>query len=621
MNCMRILLACLASSGVALAQTTSGTVPRPLLQLNRSNTPVGTIDWDAWKLSSPRQRNAADSTKGFAPTADVVHAIFPDLDKQIGFIPTLEYRKSVDGGRSFLPAVTLFQLQAQETWTGPQTYLTSENQLVFVVYQSDAHNTASDNEAVYVMASEDQGQTWKGPLLVSSSVTGANPTNTRGFDSEIKIALANGICHIVYEATPTGVTSPGEDLYYAAVTIQNGQLVVLHKERRINTVTAAGAYDVDGPDVAADRGIVAIVWSDDRAKTAATVSPNTVNNHFSVVSVNSGTTFSAETKHTKIDDNSSTGWDTRRCKVRVAVPNIYVFQEDSRNATDDNCYLSYSNDVGQTYKDVEVNKTPTGVDMDEMWMDVDNRRVVVAYRDDRNGANNALNNCFVVVSEQAGNDFATAQEVQVTSIDTHNIYGVEVRDRRIGISLETDPGESFWLAASDDGGKTFVTLEGTTSTPHGDVDSPFMTMTMDGDIAAIWIHDDRAGNSKNNVYTSGVKLPYLLDNTATNQGLALEKGLNQSGEVAFVMISQTGTQTPITFNQDGLSVYLTPDALWSLGATSFSFLFIAVVDAQGKASFPAIPNLKTVVGSNVWAAAVTISGGSFTNGTDAIRFQ
>ena len=87
------------------------------------------------------------------------------------------------------------------------------------------------------------------------------------------------------------------------------------------------------------------------------------------------------------------------------------------------------------------------------------------------------------------------------------------------------------------------------------------------------------------------------------------------------MISQTGTQTPITFDNMGLTVYLTPDALWQVGASSFAFLFAAVVDAQGNATFPAVPNLKTIIGRDVWAAAVTISGGKFTNGTDAIRFQ
>lgn len=614
-----LAIAILSTTCAASAQTSTEALPRPLTKINRSATPVGIIAWDAWKVSSPKQRVAGDSSKGLAPTADVVHAIYPDLDTQIGFIPTLEYRRSTDGGRSWQAAKTLYQLKAQESWSAPGTHVASENNLVFVVFQTDAHDVTTDSEAVYVMASEDQGQNWTAPLLVSPSVTGSSPTTKRNIDSESQIALSNGTCHIAFEASP--IAGGGEVLHYTSLRMVAGKLQIVEAEKRIDINNANKNVDVDFPAITAQRGIVVIAWSDDRVKTATTPSPNAVNNHFSVVSNDGGKTFATETKHTAIDDTSPTGWSTRRCKVAVSIPNIYVFQEDSRNGTADQIYLSYSANLGQSYKEVVASKSPPGIDLDGFNIAVENRRIVLAYRDDRNGTGNAVNNLFVVVSESAGADFATAKEVAVTAIDTHAIYGLELNRDVVAISIETSPGESFWLSCSDDGGKTFENRVGTTPQPHGDVDSPFMTMTRDNDVCAIWIHDGGQGNSKNDVYTSGIKLPYLKDDTANSKGLQLRKGRGNAGDFAFVMISQSGTQTPITFNNDGLSVYLTPDALWTLGASSFSFLFVAQIDAQGIANFPAVPNLKTLLNTDVWAAAVTIQNGVFRTGTDAIRFQ
>lgn len=609
----------LCSIGSLSAQTSNESLPRPLTKINRGFTPVGVIGWDAWKLSSPKQRLAADTGKGYAPTADVIHAIYPDLDKGIGFIPTLEYRKSVDGGRSWRAASTLYQLKAQENWSAEHTHLVSEGQTVFAIFQSDAHDVSTDSEAVYVMASEDQGQNWTKPFLVSPSVTGSSPTMKRDIDSESQVALAAGICHIIFEASP--VKGGGEVVHYAAVKLENGALKTVNAETRIDTANTTSNVDVDFPVIAASRGVVAIAWSDDRVKTTSTANPNYVNNHFSVVSNDGGKTFAKETKHTKIDDTNPTGWSTRSCKIAISIPNIYVFQEDSRNGTADQIYLSYSSNLGSSYQEVIASKSPTGVDLDGFWVATDGRRVVLAYRDDRNGTGNVTNNCFCVVSNTGGAGFATAKEVQVTGIDTHAIYGMEINQNVLALSLETSPGEAFWLAVSDDGGQSFEQRVGTTRTPHGDVDSPFMAMTRDNDVCAIWIHDNGQGNSKNNVYTSGMKLPYLKDLTKTNKGLELRRGRGNTGEVAFVMISSTGTNTAIRFNDTGLSVYLTPDQLWAAGAGSFAFLFVGVVDAQGVAKYPNVPNLKSLLNTDVWAAAVTIKNGSFTTGTDAIRFQ
>lgn len=121
------IAAAMLAAGSAAAQTTN------VRNVERNLRDIQTVDdnkakastFYSHKLASAKRRIAADSGKGLAATANVVHQTNSDFDAT-GFIAQLEYSRSSDGGRSFKDRKVIHKLTQGETWDGNQTHSASK---------------------------------------------------------------------------------------------------------------------------------------------------------------------------------------------------------------------------------------------------------------------------------------------------------------------------------------------------------------------------------------------------------------------------------------------------------------------------------------------------------------
>ena len=123
---------------------------------------------------------------------------------------------------------------------------------------------------------------------------------------------------------------------------------------------------------------------------------------------------------------------------------------------------------------------------------------------------------------------------------------------------------------------------------------------------------------------SGIRLPYLVDDTANSYGLTL-----RSADTAFhgnpvaVLINATGVGPAFTLDPTtGVCLDIRFDGITSFGLAIPGVLIAAPITPQGTLHFPAIPNLTALAGIPIGYQGVSFDLGrsrwAFT--TDPARF-
>lgn len=96
-----------------------------------------------------------------------------------GCVHDLWMRRSLDGGRTFLPTVVLCPSGQKHTWTNPVPVWDQETGRLFLFYSDNLGNCQTDN---YLMYSDDLGETWSPPRRINALLEqgGAPPFHLAG---------------------------------------------------------------------------------------------------------------------------------------------------------------------------------------------------------------------------------------------------------------------------------------------------------------------------------------------------------------------------------------------------------------------------------------------------------
>ncbi len=636
-----ILSTLVATAATAVAQNLplSSTLPRGETRLTDNYIDVNTHGWGTWRHAAPKQRLPA-GTSGTVPTAQVCYASYMDSDLQGNTL--LQFRRSINGGFTWLPAQTVHTLATGELLSAPETRLVAFEHEVYLVWASNAHNLINGAaQGVWACGSADQGQTWTAPALLSTGVL----TNLYDVD-EVNAAVSQlgsggaGFLNVVYEADYATPASGFEDIYHVQAQIVGNNLLITSPETRLNHAFPIASADVNFTDIVAQGPVIHVCFTQKRV---------TEYDYFSITSRGNGVDFGTAVEYQHTAFTTVLSWAApRRPHGAIDLPNVYTFMEHAINGQDD-VWMDWSTDLGVSFAvtGVAINTATLGSagDIDDFFVVAGGGRVAVAYVDDRlNGVNNNDNNQAIVsVSYNAGTDFqmGTHVEVPLSQRDPNPIYDIAMSGDLIAVLYETNCGgaEDFGVSLSADGGHTFTHYDVTSFGTCGirasncDVDDPRFAMTLNGDVVITWI-DDRnftgggLGNTSNHVWTTGIHYPELIDNTASNQGLRYQNDSPaQAGDLVLALLSGTGTAMPTALTPLGFSMNFTFD-FWTTATIGGGLalppgppnLNLELVTAQGDANFPSIPNVSQLLGLPFWAAVLTINPVTgFSKFTDPIR--
>ncbi len=639
--------AALASALAAQSLPSSSTLPRGEVRLNGTTLNNNTLGFGHWRVVSPEQRLPAGPA-GTVPTANVAYVTWGETTPLGQTV--LKFRRTKNGGYSWEPNQTLYTTATGEVIDGAETRLVANGHEVFLVFASNGHTLVAGQQAVFAMGSADQGQSWSGPVLLSTP----SLTNLRDVD-EVNAVTSNGApgapasLNVVFESDYNVPVSGIEDIYFVQAQINAGALAITVPTQRLNLAVAERISDVNFTALDADGPVVHVSWTDNRSGGGANRY-----DYFSLTSSLNGTDFATRTEYRHTTFPAALSWAApRRPQVAVDIPNVYTFMEHSLQGEDD-VWMDWSNDFGQTFAvtGVRINTATLGAagDIDDMFVTASNGRVAVLYVDDRlNGVNNNDNNQAIVsVSFNAGADFQLGihTERPLSLKDPNPIFGIQMVGDMIACLYETNcviqtasGAEDFTLSLSADAGVTWthrdVTQFGGCGTfPSGvDVDDPRLCLTRNGDAIVTWI-DDRTvtgnggGNTVNNQWITSIHYPQLIDLTASFQGVVYQDDSPaNAGDLALMLISASGTSSQIVLDTIGTNINMGYDVFTEASVTiGFSGpapqLNADLVGASGGVALPIIPNVTQLLGLPIWASVLTIkptvTAGSF---TDPIRFQ
>ncbi|MFM1872141.1 MAG: hypothetical protein RL398_1563 [Planctomycetota bacterium] len=643
---LSFVLAVAAAASALTAQSTlppSSSLPRGEVRLTDNYINVNTHGWGTWRMAAPAQVLQAGPV-GTVPTAQVAYVSYMDSD---GSGTYLRVRRSKNGGFSWEAPINVHTLSPGEVLSSAETRLVAFEHEIYLVFASNLHNLSSTlAQSVWAVGSNDQGQTWTQPALLSTGML----VNLYDAD-EVNAAVSQlvpgtpGCLNVVYEADYASPASGIEDIFHVQAQIVGGSLTITAPETRLNYAASATTHDVNFTDIVAQGPVVHVCWTDNRS-----LGGTNQYDYFSMTSRQNGTDFATTVERRHTQHVAPISWAApRRPHGAIDLPHVYTFMEYARTGKDD-VFMDWSLDLGMTWSHtgIAINTATLGSlgDIDDFVVTASGGRVAVAYVDDRlNGTNNNDNNQAICsVSYNAGFDFvnATHVEVPLSQRDPNPIYDIAMVGDKVAVLYETNciGAEDFAISMSGDGGRTFthydVTQLGQCATYANttDVDDPRFCMTQNGDCLAVWI-DDRGpignglGNASNHVWATGIHYPELVDRTATQQGLRFQNDSPAAvGDLALVLISGSGTN-PTSLNLDGFTMNFQFD-FWTQAAIGGAFalppgfpnLNLDVVGANGAVDFPGIPNVAQLVGLPFWAAALTISPvRGFSQFTDPIRFQ
>lgn len=598
-----VLLAAAIAALPLTAALTAQACPRTEVQLSSGNATTSLLGFDAWRLAAPKEALPADPARNLAATSRVVYALWPDRDGAGNSV--VRFLRSTDGGWSWNAAaatsIWTANTAAGESFDASFLELHAEGHAVFVTLVADrdanGNPNATQQDSCWILGSRDQGQTWQA-IHASRGIAGALSTGDVLLDVDrCESALANGRCHVAYEADYVaavgqgGAGSQAQDIYYQAAEFSAAGTLVLAfpEERRMETIPS-GSRDADTPFLAADGSVVVVGWQEDRVQ---------LNDTYSRVSNDGGASFGAEVNHTNFVAAVSL---IRRSRAAVDGTHVYVLMEDSRNGVGgDDIHLDISSDAGSTWTfGTMVSQSPANIDSDGSAIWADGGTIVIAYIDDRQGSGNVDNDVYAVIDRNFGADFLAGTAIESTIFDTPTnctVYRIDGFGDTIAIAAETsDFPEDAAIAVSSDRGQTWSRCW-LRSGGVADVDDLDIAVTINRDVCAIWQDDQNLGNTANNVYVNGTRATRVEDRTATGGGIALT-GYSPAeiGAIALLIpsLAAPASNAIVLDAANGILLNFVPDLL-TVGAFNSLSTFLGLIDANREVVLP-LPNLAPLIG-------------------------
>lgn len=542
----------------------------------------------AARIETPDMELPADFAKGLAATNAVAYCVWVE---QYGGAWNVKFKRSINGGYSWEKEQVIFVQYGTGTWDFEQFDIATSGHEVYVAMSTGGPGL-NDRwpDMPYLIASDDQGQTWSQPMRLD------NGQSTIDVDS-IRCTAALGKCHVVYIRADASNNNDLNDLHYASAEFQNGQLVVTKQETRVNVhQPAPNTEGVAYFDISAVGPLVAIAYASPR------VSSNRGNLYVATSrdfgkSLGNANTITKITPWTASNPRTDQYWEL---SVKCSGRNVYLLWGGNQ-AWPNNVYFAASNDLGQTFSQPAiVNTGGTGFDADYPVLDADGDTVAIAYHDDRDGNGNLSNSCYVVVDTKAGNDIIAGNHKEVRVDDPQpqvvrtEYPAITVKGENIVLVYEKstyDPGtaqaEDLALRYSTDAGQTwspiqYATKNGSFFKGAVDVNSPQVTMTNNDDVIVFWA-DNRASSA--DLMISGFKLPLLSYDKST--GFTME-GVAANGrlDLAVLLITEAGTNTVTPIDANGTNL----NFVWG----NFTGLFlgfpgyITTVPPTGATRFPSV---------------------------------
>ena len=583
------------------------------------------------RVATPKQDLPALPVAGAVHTGQLAHAAWVFTDAVSG-LSTLYYRRSVNGGCDWQPEQILWQAQAGEAGVDTDFRLLCWGHEVWLLFTTDrlSNGTPSGgSDHVWVVASDQQGiaNTWT-QIHVSNGQEVALSTGDQGDDvDEPEGAAKSGSLHVIFEydfgfAAGVGAASLEEDVFYQRVDfVAPGTLGLAFAEEVRMESTLSGVIDTDRPIIACIDDLVVCGWQDDRA--AGGLGNNNWNDTLIRVSTDGGATFGAEQNVTNFAA-PATFAAQRESVVLVwgAAPtySVAVFNEDSRNG-DDDIYMNLSTASGAPgsfVAPVVVSLSPPGIDSDSMGISCTEQGVIyVSYEDDRSGANTT----FVVSDRNGGADFLAGlqTETQISQGDTSpplvdchaNYAAIAFIDNIAG----NDPAA---VAYTYDYGATWTYCQ-LLDQPTIDADADAtVAVTTRGDVVSTWMDDRNGGNAFNTIFAGGLRVTTIEYDTALPGYIVRNAG--QAGDATVLLVSLTPPSCGV-FQLDPANGW---QGDFAVDGLTFAVLTLpgifSIVDANGNAFYPGLPNVASLVGFQTYAAAVSLAPvtGAFVAITDTL---
>ncbi len=310
------------------------------------------------------------------------------------------FRRSTDGGFTWSPAKEIFTVQVSGS-------VDFENMVLGATF-----NQVYLGMCVGKWDSVKQSA-WPNDIYVMASPDeGKNwqgpirvNTKTAGtnFDCDyLKMACTYGKAHLAYKvAAIVGGNQQPNDVYYTAVEFKNGKLSVFLPEKRINNPGApAGKAAVNFLTLDAMGPLVAMAYDDAR------VSGSNKGNLYLSFSRDMGRTFKEiqVSKYSSKTPRNDKWWEP---DIAVSGTNIYLVYGDTYGGSwPNNVSLVFSNDMGNTFKGpIIMNPGAKGFDSDVPHVAADGKVVCVTWVDDRDGKGNKANMLFAACDQNGGLGF------------------------------------------------------------------------------------------------------------------------------------------------------------------------------------------------------------------------
>lgn len=643
---MRTSLLCgLVLTASAVAQEAPPRVEAPI---NSTFAAIGADN--SIRVSAPKEILPADPSNGLAATPNVVYAAYPDVElnnpaNPQAAQPAIAFRRSTDGGLSFEPQVFPFVGPfAAGSPRGDRFRLISCGHEVYLIFLSTLSNpndplSGDGVQRMYVAGSQDQGQNWQ----IVQVDTGVDAPLSTG-DRFSKVGdfygadCSTGRLHIVFLGNydsgtgntlgfAVGNSGPSrfnEDNYYQALSFTPGGTLVrvFPEERQIEVGIPTGLFDSDNAIVSADAQAVTFAYQDTSAGTSFGNSTN--NDTYSVSSLDGGLNLTAPFNHTNFMGNGNsidffTQSDVRGAEVLVTMQH----NEDGGpgGTFADQAFFSYSSDGGQTFTTVKQLGFQSGGDLDahnvnfvgadKVWFSAEDQLISTG----TSGSND--DEIAVQVSTVA--DLVAGTNLTPVLVSRGLAAGNSAflyRQDHFGDTLAVcwrsdNLGYAGWTyAVSSDCGANWKLFDGDDD-PNGTSVDGDIAVSTSSDIVSIHREDDFGAF---NAFVSGLKLPYLVDNSATTLSIDLKCG--RPGDTMFLLPSLDTTGGPFALpptvmTEVGVVLNFSPDAALT-GALLGNPIFINTVDASGNSSF-FFTNFATILGQDIAVmAASVIPGGTWT---------
>ncbi len=578
---------------------------------NTNLSPNATVETAFATVVAAPQEKVPPASPNLTPPARLVYGAW--VETSVANLLEVQVRTSNDGGINWFPPIPVHLGVPNESIE--TIALAATFNKCYLLVQTNATNTSVFYQDVYAYASSDDGQSWKGPLIVNTS------TSTVGDTDLLRAIGVNGNAVVVWEADQQVPTVQGdEDLYRAVVgTDATGVPVFVVNETRVNTLTPLkNTLDIDNPSLAADGLNVVCAYMDEI---------NVNNQTFVVLSNDGGLTWGAPTSISQ----GGTGSDiSSNNACAISGQNVYVVYDLNTNSATsvfaDTPVMSFSNDGGTTWTtDVLLSDLPTpiaGIDADAPRVFADGDTVAFLWHDDRLGDSNNGNRSFIVVDRNKGQTLAKGPlpnvpldfgySPQTNRIRTENPYATIAGDA-ITVFLEasqyqsgTALAEDIACATSSDGGLTWptslslVTASGSLASGTTDADIGIVAASAgngsggsDHTVSFGW--DPNSGGQKE-AFVSGGRTPKLeyLGNGFGFRCYDIPKRFD--GDSVIVAVTELawrgGSTASFKFDNTGLWPNFRATPFSYTLYLSFSGLYSSIA-ANGQAHFPSALSVPT----------------------------